>query len=306
MGSEVGPVQALAIMLGLFFALGDLVILGYVVTRPRAERRHFNRPWSPLDLFLGFQFVLASVVLVQMLALVGLSRAFPSLSPHFPRVSPIVTFFAVLFPVMLIQQVALLLVPIALVRHKYRTSLKELGLRKVETPTDRLVLLGAALAMVALPLSDLIDTLLRRWLIEQPGFPFAEQLRALGRDVSVLTYIEGIRHHPAALLVLVLLFGFVGPIAEEIFFRGFAYRVLRQRFGRRSGMVLSAMLFAAIHVDPISQVPIFLIGLVMAHLYERTGSLAAPIGLHCANNLLTLLSLLLAPEVRLWDHWLPR
>lgn len=306
MGSEVGPVQALAMMLGLFFALGDLVLLAAVLSRPHWERRLLNRAWSPLDLFLGIQFVLGSVVLVSMVALIGLARAFPSISPNFPRVSPVVTFFAVQFPVMLIQQVALLLVPIALVRLKYRCSLGELGLRKVATPTARLVFMGAALAVLALPLADLADTLLRRILFEWGNFAFAEQLKALGRDVSVISYIEGIRRSPPALISLFLVFGLIGPIAEEVFFRGFAYRILKERFGLRRGYVFSALLFAAIHVDPISFIPIFLIGLVMARLYEKTGSLAAPIGLHCANNILTLLFILLAPNVHVWDRWLPR
>ncbi len=303
MGSEVGPVQALAILLGLFFALGDLAILVYLIARP-AARRLLTRPWSPLDLFLGIQLVFGSVILVAFVALMGIARVYPDMAVTFSRFKPVVTFFALFLPVMLLQQVALLLVPIGFVRLKYRTSLTALGLRKTAVSTARLLVTGAALAVLILPLSDLLDTLLRRWLIESGQFPFAEQLRALGRGVSMLEYLDGIRQHVPALVLMCLLAGIAAPVAEEVFFRGFAYRILKQRFGVRGAIVSSALLFAAIHVDPVSQVPIFFIGIVLAWLYERTGSLAAPVGLHCANNLLTLLFYLLAPQFRFWDGWL--
>lgn len=303
MGSEVGPVQALAIVLGLFFALGDLAILVYLTARP-AARRLLTRPWSPLDLFLGIQLVLGSVILVAFVALMGITHVYPDATVSLPRLKPVVTFFALFLPVMLLQQVALLLVPIGFVRLKYRTSIKALGLRKTATPAIQLVLMGAALAVLILPLSDLLDTLLRRWLIESGQFPFAEQLRALGRGVSLLDYLDGIRRHVPALILMCLVAGIAGPVAEEVFFRGFAYRILKQRFGAQTAIFTSAALFAAIHVDPVSQVPIFLIGIALAWLYERTGSLAAPIGLHCANNVLTLLFYLLAPHFRFWDGWL--
>ena len=47
---------------------------------------------------------------------------------------------------------------------------------------------------------------------------------------------------------------------------------------------MSALLFASVHLYLINFLPIFLIGVLLARLYERTGSLAAPIVAHATAN----------------------
>ncbi len=45
-----------------------------------------------------------------------------------------------------------------------------------------------------------------------------------------------------------------------------------------------ALLFAAVHLYLVNFLPIFLIGLLLARLYERTGALAVPISAHTTAN----------------------
>jgi len=78
----------------------------------------------------------------------------------------------------------------------------------------------------------------------------------------------------------------VGPFLEEVFFRGFAYKALRTRFGVRAGALLSAAVFAVLHANLVALVPIFALGLFLAYLYERTGSLVPGITAHMTHNLL--------------------
>lgn len=75
----------------------------------------------------------------------------------------------------------------------------------------------------------------------------------------------------------------VAPFVEELFFRGYAYPVLKARVGRHA-IWMSALLFASVHLYLINFLPVFLIGFVLARLYERTGSLAAPIVAHATAN----------------------
>ena len=92
-------------------------------------------------------------------------------------------------------------------------------------------------------------------------------------------------------LFLALLLGaIIAPIAEETFFRGYLYAGLRSLWGPSKGIVLSAAIFAAVHILPGVLFPIFLIGLVLAWLYERTGSLWPSIVLHGAMNALAFLA----------------
>jgi membrane protease YdiL (CAAX protease family) len=78
----------------------------------------------------------------------------------------------------------------------------------------------------------------------------------------------------------------VGPIVEEIFFRGVLYAALRPRTSRLWAMVISGSFFALVHTNPVGFVPILLLGCLLADVYERTGSLAASITVHMLHNAL--------------------
>lgn len=74
----------------------------------------------------------------------------------------------------------------------------------------------------------------------------------------------------------------VGPVKEEIMFRGFLYRILADRLYPVVGLLGSAVLFGIMHPGyPISSM---LAGLVFGFLYQRTNSLAVPILLHMSWN----------------------
>jgi membrane protease YdiL (CAAX protease family) len=80
----------------------------------------------------------------------------------------------------------------------------------------------------------------------------------------------------------------VAPVAEEFFFRGFFYRALRSRFPILIAAAIDGLVFGAIHyTDPktLSLLPILMVlGFIFCLLYERTGTLLAPIALHAINN----------------------
>ncbi|HUN22156.1 MAG TPA: CPBP family intramembrane metalloprotease [Anaerolineales bacterium] len=90
-----------------------------------------------------------------------------------------------------------------------------------------------------------------------------------------------------AVVVLLPLFGgvFIG-FAEEMFFRGFVYRVIRDRWGFWVGWIASSAIFALAHMMPILFLPLFVVGLFLAFLYERSRSLWIPITVHALNNII--------------------
>ena len=77
-----------------------------------------------------------------------------------------------------------------------------------------------------------------------------------------------------------------GPVAEEIFFRGFIFPGLAGRTGVGLAAVLSSLLFAISHIDPRLIVPFFPIGILLAWLYHKTGSLWSCIAAHAIWNAL--------------------
>jgi membrane protease YdiL (CAAX protease family) len=86
----------------------------------------------------------------------------------------------------------------------------------------------------------------------------------------------------AAMMVAVL-----APVAEELFFRGFLYQALRQRWGVNVAVIASGVLFSLAHFNLYLLVPIAVIGFALAYLYERSDSLGPPIMLHALNNLIS-------------------
>jgi hypothetical protein len=86
-------------------------------------------------------------------------------------------------------------------------------------------------------------------------------------------------------LVLALFLGsVVAPIAEEVFFRGFLYAGLSNRWGKAWGIVASSLIFALVHFSPTVLPPIFLMGMVLALVYAYSDSLWPAIFLHGVIN----------------------
>jgi len=120
--------------------------------------------------------------------------------------------------------------------------------------------------------------------------------RQLARERAVITELFQL-DLPGALLAL-LLFGSVviAPLSEELFFRGYLHAVLRERFGASAAYV-SGALFAAAHMYLVHFLPLAVMGVVLARIYERRGTLVAPVVAHGLANLVVAASLLLARGV---------
>ena len=86
------------------------------------------------------------------------------------------------------------------------------------------------------------------------------------------------------LIGLTFFVALAGPVMEEIFFRGFLYAGFRSRFGAPAGALMSAVVFAALHLHAPAFFPILLLGLFLAYLYEVSGSLVAPVTVHIVHN----------------------
>lgn len=76
----------------------------------------------------------------------------------------------------------------------------------------------------------------------------------------------------------------VAPLVEESFFRGFLYPALRRIMSIRAAIVVSAALFGLAHLTFLVMVPTFVLGVILATMKERHGSLTAPIATHVVFN----------------------
>jgi membrane protease YdiL (CAAX protease family) len=82
----------------------------------------------------------------------------------------------------------------------------------------------------------------------------------------------------------------VAPVAEECFFRGLLQTTLRNVFGRPwPAVLITACMFGVAHSQQPQVIPtLVLLGVLLGASYERSGSLVAPIVLHCLFNVKTL------------------
>ena len=81
------------------------------------------------------------------------------------------------------------------------------------------------------------------------------------------------------------------PVVEEMFFRGFLFVGLAARYGVTTGVIASAAVFAAAHLDVRTMVPIFVSGLLFGWAYHLTKTLWVPIAAHACQNLAALMLL---------------
>ena len=78
--------------------------------------------------------------------------------------------------------------------------------------------------------------------------------------------------------------GVCAPVVEELIFRGLVYKRLRNMTNVKISVFLSALAFGIYHGNLIQGVYAFLIGLLLAYVYEKYQSLWAPIILHAVAN----------------------
>ena len=92
------------------------------------------------------------------------------------------------------------------------------------------------------------------------------------------------------LSVLVLITGLLlTPLVEELLFRGVLYQALRRRMPIGTAALVSAMVFALMHGQVVLFIPFTVMGVLLALVYERSGSLIPTILIHGCNNGLILL-----------------
>jgi membrane protease YdiL (CAAX protease family) len=76
----------------------------------------------------------------------------------------------------------------------------------------------------------------------------------------------------------------VPGICEEVLFRGYAQRQFERAVGPAGGILLAGGLFGLYHLRPSQLLPLVVIGLYMAYLVWRTGSLLPAMAVHIAHN----------------------
>lgn len=126
-----------------------------------------------------------------------------------------------------------------------------------------------------------------QWLLEQMEVNVPQQ---------VVEVFEQILREPAGYLAI----GILAPIAEELVFRGAILRTLLALFSKRMywiAIIISAVIFGAMHGNLPQFVHAAVIGLLLGWMYYRTDSIIPGIVFHWVNNTVAYLMFHLMPQM---------
>ncbi|PTY01007.1 hypothetical protein DB346_15505 [Verrucomicrobia bacterium LW23] len=260
-------------------------------------------PWAVTAFAVYGGLCLLSLLAMLRLAVLALLRdgpqAFNNAPPHFKLDDNfgwmlILAAACALTVSLSVPAAAALLLFAALARGNER-----LGLRRMSIGTAAMI--GIWLFLAIIPILNLV-VLAQLAVYQHLNLPTPDQapvqaIRELPWDVVLLLFVPKVI--------------FVAPVYEEIVFRGLLHPAIKQTLltlGDRSGLregprraalgawgatLLTSLVFAAIHFNLMSFLPLFVLALVLSLTYEYTGSLNAAIALHITFNVVNSAQVLL-------------
>ncbi len=194
----------------------------------------------------------------------GLLAFFSTLALMFFLSGKVATSAAAVRGFFLTQFVAVLL-PCVLLAKKLKLNLKATFALRMPRPSQALMAIVAGVSSVLVVIGLYVG-----FMPERQETGFEEIIKLLFAEV------------PPWLFVVML--AVIPPVCEETLCRGFVLSSLRERFGVRTAVIVSALLFAALHLDVYRLPSTFLAGIVLGFILVRTGSLLASILCHAAFN----------------------
>jgi membrane protease YdiL (CAAX protease family) len=116
-----------------------------------------------------------------------------------------------------------------------------------------------------------------------------------GRDAQADTtrIVDSIPRNPISLTIAFLAIAVVGPIVEELLFRGYLQTAIARRTKPWIGIAVASAVFGAIHFQPLAFPLLAAMGGISGYLYHRTGSLKVPMIMHIVNNSFAVIGLFL-------------
>ncbi len=146
------------------------------------------------------------------------------------------------------------------------------------------------------------------WLIAFPLVVFVNQgmdwiitnifhIQKLPEQLAV-QFLKMTFGYPVLLTLAILSIVVLAPLVEEILFRGFLQSYIRQHLGHKQAIFITSVLFSFFHYSPEQGIAnltivisLFFFSLFLGFIYEKRGSLLAPIALHSLFNIVNVINL---------------
>lgn len=263
------------------------IVLAVLIGSAALWIRHVQRPHNPVDRdpgagtwnigWVNFGLFFCALVFIVVLAQnIGVALLFDRPDGEPPTLTPSLAIAAIL----------LLQLPMLAVFYGARRGFPNIyagPLSEVSRPPLKSGAIAASLFVMWLPVvwivtlvwGSLLSLLTKAgWIEEPPPQELVELLSAGG--------------HPLEMLILAVLAVVLAPIVEELIFRAGIYRFFKSKMTLPFAQLLSASVFALLHGNLLSFVPLIAVGIVLARIYEKTGSLSVTIWFHAYFNAFSL------------------
>lgn len=240
--------------------------------RPQHGRPAWSVPWDLGDVLLFLVLYVAGSVLIGVIAA---APVWHSLGEHLMAGASAAERRAAGSLALQAGVYAMALaVILALVLGRRHGRIGDLGWRIPRLVWIPVAVLAAACALVLLTLiADAIQAL----------FPHAQN--------GQVPQVQGEYGHSLAFAIPAV--SVVAPIVEETFFRGFVYGWMRGHLNVPAAAVLSGCFFALVHFQPVIFIPLAVLGVGLALLYEYSGSLLPGMIVHALFNLVEVIGILI-------------
>jgi membrane protease YdiL (CAAX protease family) len=232
------------------------------------------KPWRTESVLLCAALLL---FFVSFGAIVG--QLLPYLLP-----SQVLDFYKFLFGTFIVQGAAIALIGFFLSRHQMRW-------RDVLLPYSSDFGFALALGLVA----------------GLAVLPFAFGLNKLSYNIMILLDLQPEKQAAVAIVEKTVepwkhaLFGVtaigVAPFVEEFLFRGILYPFLKQRIQPLLAVTITSVIFATIHFNVLTFLPLVFFAFVLTAVYEKTDALLAPILAHAFFNAVNFFMLIYQDEL---------
>jgi len=222
----------------------------------------FKAPWDKKDITLIVLLTISLAVLTFVLFNYTPIGSYINTIPENNSLLTL-TLFTVQWGIMLIP-----LLLVTLFRHKLKAkyfAFKHIGVLR----TIGLIVSGW---LVFFAVSIIVGVIIFYLGIEIPGYQAQENILPIFGNDNFSLAIAGI--------TIVIL----GPIVEEIFFRGFILGASVNKFGVFWGNIFTAFIFGLSHFQINSIIPLFILGVIVNSIAIRGRSIIPAIGFHILNN----------------------
>lgn len=226
-------------------------------------KKYFQAPWSLKEVIL---IITSSAILILLSAIVL----------HLTAINEIIEtskYRSLMLIGLFLLQWLLIIAPmlgISMYKQKHRLKWGDLGFKKI-SPVKTLGLVAWGY-LIFLSVTLIISLIILYTGVQIPGYQVQEQILPIFGTDLVSLIIAG------SIIVV------IAPIIEEIYFRGFLLRALSDKFGIIYGSIISAAIFATLHLQFQSIIPLFVLGLIINSLVIKSKSLWPAISFHILNN----------------------